>query len=98
MSADILLSVRNLEKRFAIKGGILSREVASVKAVAGVSFDIKKGETLGLVGESGSGKTTASLAILRLLRPAHPARPFYANAVTLFSPLTPSTSTPLPIR
>ncbi len=53
-----LLKVRDLRKRFAIKGGILSRTVDQVHAVDGVSFDIGKGETLGLVGESGCGKST----------------------------------------
>jgi oligopeptide transport system ATP-binding protein len=49
----VLLEVQDLKKHFPIRGGVLSRVVASVKAVDGVSFAIKKGEVLGLVGESG---------------------------------------------
>ena len=71
MQADeqdrLLLKVRNLRVEFATKSNIFSRQKSSVKAVDGISFDIKRGETLGLVGESGSGKTTAALAIARLL-------------------------------
>ena len=62
-----LLKVRNLRVEFKTKSNIFSRQKSSVKAVDGISFDIKRGETLGLVGESGSGKTTAALAIARLL-------------------------------
>lgn len=60
------LKVDNLKVHFPIKGGILGRTVDHVKAVDGVSFSLKKGETYGLVGESGSGKTTTGRAIIGL--------------------------------
>ncbi len=62
-----LLSVMDLRTYFPIKSGLLQRTVGHVKAVDGVSFDIAKGETLGLVGESGCGKTTVGRTILRLI-------------------------------
>jgi oligopeptide/dipeptide ABC transporter ATP-binding protein len=64
-----LLEVKNLKKYFPVKKGVLSRTVGQVKAVDGVSFALKKGETLGLVGESGCGKTTVGRSILRLIEP-----------------------------
>ena len=68
MSAS-LLSVRDLVKHFPITRGIFGRTVGLVRAVDGISFDVKTGETLGLVGESGCGKTTAGRSILRLIEP-----------------------------
>jgi oligopeptide transport system ATP-binding protein len=67
--ADVLLRVGNLRKHFPIAGGLLNRRVGVVKAVDGVSFEIRRGETLGLVGESGCGKSTTGRAILQLQRP-----------------------------
>jgi oligopeptide transport system ATP-binding protein len=65
-----LIEVRNLKMHFPVsEGALVSRVVAHVKAVDGISFDIKKGETLGLVGESGCGKTTTGRCILQLENP-----------------------------
>ena len=65
-----LLTVKNLKTYFPIKKGIWRKTVGHVKAVDKVSFDVRKGETLGLVGESGCGKTTLGRSILRLIEPS----------------------------
>jgi peptide/nickel transport system ATP-binding protein len=65
----ILLEVKDLKKHFPIQKGVLKRVVGQVRAVDGVSFVIRQGETLGLVGESGCGKTTTGRVILRALDP-----------------------------
>ena len=63
---ETLVEVKDLQMHFPIYKGIFRRKVGDVKAVDGLTFDIKRGETLGLVGESGCGKTTCGRALLRL--------------------------------
>ncbi len=64
-----LLEVTDLVKHYAVRGGILRRQVGTVHAVDGVSFSLQPGETLGLVGESGCGKSTVARTVLRLVEP-----------------------------
>src|SRR3954453_9286679 len=64
-----LMEVRDLFKHFPIRSGFFQRQVGAVKAVDGVSFDVRRGETLGLVGESGCGKSTTARLLLRLMDP-----------------------------
>ncbi len=65
-NGEIIVQVKNLKKHFPIYAGVFRRQVGAVKAVDGISFDIYRGETLGLVGESGCGKSTAGRVILQL--------------------------------
>ncbi len=66
---DVLLRVEDLKMHFPIYRGVFQRQVGAVRAVDGVSFDVRRGETLGLVGESGCGKSTTGRTILQLYKP-----------------------------
>ena len=66
---DNIIEVRDLKVHFPIRKGVFSRTVGYVKALDGVSFDLRRGETLGVVGESGSGKSTLARVIAGLVRP-----------------------------
>jgi len=81
-SGKPLLSVKNLAKYFPLRGGILQRTVAEVKAVDDVSFDVRAGEVFGLVGESGCGKTTTGRLLLRLIEPTRGTIEFDGHELT----------------
>jgi oligopeptide transport system ATP-binding protein len=69
MTGEVILRAENLVKHYPIKAGVLRRTVGHVKALDGVSFDLHKGETLGIVGESGCGKSTLGRMLMRLEEP-----------------------------
>ncbi len=79
---EVLMDVKGLKMHFPIMRGVLARQVGAVKAVDGVSFDIRRGETLGLVGESGCGKSTTGRAILQLYRPTAGSVVFEGHELT----------------
>ena len=83
---EALLKVENLQKYFPIRKGIvIQKHVGDVKAVDGVSFEIRRGETLGMVGESGCGKSTIGRTILRLLEPTGGKVTFEGKVLNDFS-------------
>lgn len=80
---ETIFSVRNLKKHFPITAGLIfQRQVGAVKAVDGVSFDVVKGETLGLVGESGCGKSTTGRTVLQLYKPTEGSVVFEGQELT----------------
>ncbi|MBC8170891.1 MAG: dipeptide ABC transporter ATP-binding protein [Anaerolineae bacterium] len=80
---EVILKVTDLKKHFPITSGIvIQRQVGAVRAVDGVSFDVYKGETLGMVGESGCGKSTAGRTILQLYRPTSGSVQFEGHELT----------------
>src|SRR5262249_39062295 len=85
-AGDELLVVDGLKKHFPVTRGIIfQKEVASVKAVDGVTFTVKKGETLGVVGESGCGKSTMAVCGMRLLEPTAGRIVFDGRDITTLS-------------
>jgi len=85
-AAISLVEVKDLVKHFPIRGGVFLKEVASVKAVDGVSLSIREGETMGLVGESGCGKTTLGRLMLRLEEPTAGEIYFQGENILTFGP------------
>src|SRR5262249_46956280 len=81
-----LLEVKDLVKHYPVSAGFFGREVGVVRAVDGVSFTIRQGETLGLVGESGCGKTTTGRCILQLERPTSGSIRFEGQELTTLGP------------
>ncbi len=84
-AGDVLLRIRDLQVHFPIRRGLLKRTVGYVRAVDGVSFELRAGRTLALVGESGSGKTTTGKAILQLIAPTAGSVRFADTELTTLS-------------
>lgn len=83
--SEVIIDVKQLKKHFPIEGGLLKRQVGSIKAVDGVSFKVNKGETLGLVGESGCGKSTTGRMLMRLIEPTEGQILFEDREITTLS-------------
>ncbi|HVQ29927.1 MAG TPA: dipeptide ABC transporter ATP-binding protein [Vicinamibacteria bacterium] len=81
-----LVQVRDLRKHYPVKRGLLRRQVATIAAVDGLTFDIAEGETLGLVGESGCGKSTTARALLHLVAPTGGEVRFQGTLLSALSP------------
>ncbi|WP_028805303.1 ABC transporter ATP-binding protein [Streptomyces sp. 142MFCol3.1] len=79
---EVLLRVQGLQKHFPIRKGVLQRQVGAVKAVDGIDFEVRKGETLGVVGESGCGKSTMGRVITRLQDPTGGTIEFEGQDIT----------------
>ncbi|MEV6196741.1 dipeptide ABC transporter ATP-binding protein [Streptomyces sp. NPDC051920] len=84
-SSEVLLRVQGLQKHFPIRKGVLQRQVGAVKAVDGIDFEVRKGETLGVVGESGCGKSTMGRVITRLQDPTGGTIEFEGRDITRLS-------------
>jgi oligopeptide/dipeptide ABC transporter ATP-binding protein len=83
---NYLLQIKNLKMHFPVKGGVFYKQINTVKAVDGISFNVKPGETIGLVGESGCGKTTVGRAILKLYNPTNGEVLFKEQNISLLKP------------
>lgn len=82
---DNVLEVRNMRKYFPIYKGVMRKKVGEVKAIEEISFDLKKGETLGIVGESGCGKTTMARCVMRVYKPEEGSINFSGVDIANFS-------------
>ncbi len=80
-----ILQVENLKKYYPVRGGVMGRKIGDVRAVDGVSFSVREGETMGLVGESGCGKSTLARALLRLEDPTDGTVLFEGNDIATAS-------------